>query len=76
MVAMYKQGVIVMIQDKAKNGSHDLNRNVLFLRALHVEDVVPHAVVADEGLITFGEVLIDKSPGALLDAKSGKMQHQ
>ena len=51
MVAVNQQRVILAIEYEAQDGLHYLDRNVLFLCALHLENMVTDAICGHEGRI-------------------------
>ncbi len=54
--------MIPLVEDNTKDVLHSLDRDLLLLCALHLEDMMADAIGTNEGSVAIGELLIDKSP--------------
>jgi hypothetical protein len=52
--------MILAVEHEPQNRPHRLDWDLLLLGTLHVEDMVLDAVLADERVVSLGEVLLDE----------------
>lgn len=60
MVAMQQNGLVLGLEDETKDTFHSPNRDVLLLRASHVERDVADAVAAQERLVILRRWRLDE----------------
>lgn len=58
--------MVLLVEDKAKDGLHGLDGDLLLLSPLHIEDTVLDAIGSDKRLVLGRHVFLHEGAGSLL----------
>jgi len=62
VVAVNQYGMVPSVEDEPENRLHGPDRDILFLRALHVEDMVLYPVLAHKCVVPGREIFLHQRP--------------